>query len=64
MKFISTKEAARIIGVSQRRVQQFVTQGRLQAHKVAGVWLVNQDDLDKVKNRKNGRPKKEADKTG
>jgi hypothetical protein len=31
---------------------------------VAGVWLVNPDDLDKVKNLKNGRPKKEADKTG
>jgi excisionase family DNA binding protein len=57
MKLISTKEAARIIGVSQRRVQQFVTQGRLQAQKIGGVWLVNPDGLDKVRNLKNGRPK-------
>ena len=56
MKLLTTKEAAKILEVSQRRVQALVTAGRLPAVKMGGVYLIKEKDLKLVANRKPGRP--------
>jgi len=56
MKLITTKEAAKILEISQRRVQALVTAGRLPAVKMGGVYLIKEKDLKLVADRKPGRP--------
>jgi len=58
MKIIGTTEAARRLGVNARRVRALIDSGRLKATKVGGAWLIDPKDLDAVKNRKPGRPRK------
>ena len=60
--FITTKEAAKILDVSEGRIRQLVADGRLPAVKVGQTNLVKESDLELVKDRKRtGRPKKEKD---
>jgi len=56
MKLLTTKEAAKILEVSQRRVQALVSAGRLPAVKMGGVYLIKEKDLKLVAERKPGRP--------
>ena len=56
MKLITVKEAAEILGVSRRRVQVLIQQGRLPAEKFGYMWMIRESDLQKVKDRKTGRP--------
>ena len=56
MKLLTTKEAAKILEISQRRVQALVTAGRLPAVKMGGVYLIKEKDLKLVVERKPGRP--------
>ena len=59
--FITTKEAAQILNVSEGRIRQLVAEGRLPAVKVGQTNLVKKSDLEFVKERKRtGRPKKES----
>ena len=58
MKIISTTEAARRLNVSPSRIRAMIDSGRLKAIKVGKVWLINPKDLDAVKYRKVGRPRK------
>jgi excisionase family DNA binding protein len=58
MKIISTTEAARRLNVSPSRIRAMIDSGRLKAIKVGKVWLINPKDLDAVKDRKVGRPRK------
>src|SRR5260370_14358645 len=56
--YVSTKEAAKILGVSERRVRLYIEMKRLPAVRAADVLLI---PLDKVKNFKRkivGRPRK------
>jgi excisionase family DNA binding protein len=57
---ISTTEAAERLGVSRKRVNQFIDQGRLPAKRIGKVWIIDPKDLSLVENRpkKAGRPKK------
>lgn len=59
---ISTKQAADIIGVSQRRVQKLVADGRLKSQLVGGVHLLELSDVQKfaAKERPAHRPRKQA----
>lgn len=57
-KLISTKEAAEKLGISLRRVQALVTSGRLPAQKIGNSYVMREDDLALVKERKAGRPKR------
>ncbi len=59
MKTITTKQAAKILGINDSRVRQLILAGRLPAKKFGRDWLINEKDLAKVANRKPGRPKKE-----
>ena len=54
---ISTKEAAEKLGLSIRRVQALITEGRLPALKIGNSYVVNEKDLELVKQRTPGRPK-------
>lgn len=58
---ITTQEAARILGISQRRVLVLIKDGRLPARMICNsrVYLIERKDLEKVTIRKLGRPKKE-----
>lgn len=58
MKRLTTKQAGEALGVSQRRVIALIEQGKLKAEKFASVYTIAQKDLETVRNRKNGRPKK------
>ncbi len=59
--FITTKEAAQILSVSEGRIRQLVADGRLPAVKVGQTNLVKESDLELVRERKRtGRPKKES----
>ena len=56
--FLTTSEAAQILGVNRSRVLQFILNGRLPAQKFGWQWMIKRQDLEKLKNRKPGRPKK------
>jgi len=56
--YISTPEAAKILGVSRQRVLQLIHQKRLKATKVASVYLIKKSDLANIEVRKPGRPSK------
>jgi excisionase family DNA binding protein len=58
MKIIGTTEAARRLGISDARVRALIMSKRLKAVKVGGAWLIDPKDLDAVKVRKVGRPRK------
>ena len=58
-RYLSVKEAAYILRLSQCRVYQFIEQGRLKAHKISGVYAIPEHELQKMmfKPRLPGRPK-------
>lgn len=56
---ISTKEASEKLGLSIRRVQALITSGRLPAQKVGNSYVIQEKDLEYVKERKVGRPPRE-----
>ena len=58
MKGLSVAEAAERLGISIRRVQQLVANGRLPADRFGGAFIINAKDLKLVANRRPGRPKK------
>ena len=58
MKIIDTTEAARRLNVTPTRVRAMINSGRLKATKVGIVWMIDPKDLDAVRDRKVGRPRK------
>ena len=59
-KLLTTQEAGKILGVGRLRVRQLISEGRLPAIKIGRDWIISKDDLSKVANRKNGRPRKNS----
>lgn len=57
---LTTQQASKILGVNPSRVRQFILEGRLPAIKIGRDWIISKDDLNKVANRKAGRPKKNS----
>ena len=55
---ITTDKAAKILEITPRRVRALITSGRLPAQKLGRDWIIDEKDLDQVKERKPGRPKK------
>ena len=53
---ISSEEAAEKLGVSLRRVQALITSGKLPAQKIGNSYVVQEKDLELVKERTPGRP--------
>jgi excisionase family DNA binding protein len=58
MRIISTAEAAKRLGVTTNRVRAMIEAKRLKAIKVGREWLIDPKDLEAVKDRKVGRPRK------
>ena len=57
---IGTVEAARRLKVTPERVRALIAVKRLPATKIGRDWLIHEDDLALVKNRKPGRPRKHS----
>lgn len=54
MDHISTKEAAKLLGLSDYRVvDQYIIAGYLKAEKFSGVWMVDKKDVLERKKRLN-----------
>lgn len=61
MDLLTTTEAGRIAGVSRIRVYQWIQDGLLVATQVSGErgpWVIRRADLERMKRRPTGRPKK------
>jgi len=58
MKIITTTEAAKRLGVTADRVRKMIDAKRLKATKLGNVWVIDPKDLEAVKDRKVGRPRK------
>jgi excisionase family DNA binding protein len=61
MGLISSAEAAEKLGVHITRVQVLIREGRLPAQRIGRTYVVNEDDLKLVRDRKPGRPPKAKD---
>lgn len=56
MEFLTTKEVAEKLGVSMRMVQILIKGGRLPATKFGRDYMIKEEDLKLVEERKVGRP--------
>lgn len=55
---ITTKEAARILGVTDGRVRQMILKGQLRAKRFGRALTLSRSDVESLRGRKAGRPKK------
>jgi len=53
---LTVEEAAAQLGVSPRRVRQYIAEGRLKARKMAGVHIISSRSLAAFERRPPGRP--------
>ena len=58
MAQLTTNEAADRLGVVASRVRAMIQAGRLPAKKYGRDWLIEEEDLKLVEDRKPGRPPK------
>ena len=63
MSLLTTKETADRLGVSVRRVHQFIEESRLPAEKMGRDYFIKEEDLKLLEDRKPGRPPKSQGKT-
>ena len=57
-KLLSVKQAAAALGVNRQRVQQLIESKRLPAQKVGAYYVIQEIDLELVRERRGGRPLK------
>lgn len=55
---ITTKQASEKLGITMRRVTALIKEGRLPSQQIGREHLINESDLELVRERKTGRPKK------
>lgn len=58
MKLLSVAEAAERLGVTRARVNQFINDERLPAQRIGRSFVIREEDLSLLENRKTGRPTK------
>lgn len=58
MTMLTTTQAADILGIKQARVRQLILANRLPAKKHGRDWIIRERDLELVRIRKVGRPRK------
>jgi len=56
MALLTTAQAAERLGVGPDRVLKLIRAGRLPATKLGRDWLIEEADLERVRDRKVGRP--------
>ena len=56
---LTTAEVAKVLQISQRRVEQLITAGRLAAYRAGPLWMVDPHELTRprIRLRKPGRPR-------
>lgn len=59
-KLLSVRESAELLGISRQRIQALISEGRLPAQKIGNSHVIKESDLELVKERKTGRPKKQS----
>jgi excisionase family DNA binding protein len=59
MNLLTTAEVAERLGVHRTRVNVLIKEGRLPAQQFGRAYLVKEEDLKLVENRKTGRPRKD-----
>ena len=64
MGALTTREAAERLGVTIRRVNDLITSGRLPADRFGQAYMIQEEDLKLVADRKPGRPPKKGSKKG
>lgn len=57
-EYVSIKDAARMLGVSDKRVYTFIEEGRLPAVRAAHVIMIPVEEVKKFKPKISGRPRK------
>ncbi len=57
-EWMTTREAAENLGVTDSRIRQLIAEKRLPAQKFGHVNMIDKKDLELVKNTKRGRPPK------
>ena len=63
MNKITAKQAAEKLNVNDSRIRQLILSGKLPAEKYGNLWLIDEQDLELVKERKpTGRPPKNESK--
>jgi len=61
MKLLTTKDAAKILGVSDSRIRQLILSGKLHATKYGRDNLIRESDLEAVRIRaRPGRPRRKS----
>jgi len=61
MVLMSTTEAARRLGISDRRVRQLLSEGRIESIRVSGRWLIEEGDLHYERKPRGGyRPRRKC----
>ena len=55
---ITVSEAAKELNVSARRIHQFIKEKRLPAEKLGAYYVIKSADLDLIRDRQIGRPKR------
>jgi len=58
MNLLTTGEVAARLGVTIKRIQAMIRDGRLPAEKMGRDYFIKEDDLILVEDRKPGRPRK------
>jgi excisionase family DNA binding protein len=59
MNLLTTKEVSARLGVTIQRVQAMIRDGRLPASKLGRDYVIKEQDLKLVADRKPGRPRKQ-----
>lgn len=57
---LTTKEAAKRLKISHRRIRALIISGRLDATKHGHVWVIQETALDTIRHGTPGRPRKET----
>ena len=58
---LTTKEAAELLDITPRRVQELIKNGALKARKASGVWLIDKDSVNarlRSVTKTGGRPRR------
>jgi excisionase family DNA binding protein len=58
MAFLTTQQAADILGVSRKMVQSLIKRDRLPAEKIGRDWMIKREDVENHERGKGGRPPK------
>ncbi len=58
MRYLTTTAAAEILRVTPRRIRALIESGKLPAERMGRDWAIKPKDLDRLKGRTPGRPRK------